>query len=142
MIEIHGNEILLDWGQSSTGYVPIMLAPWPEKPCQLPEQTPYRFAPHCCATLVFTHESFPPGFTWTERPSALKGCVGTLKDGYVRNVPLPRAPRIQYASSVPLMEYDNCYSAQVPRIPTWSDVTRSLADLGRRMLMPFSPSLV
>jgi hypothetical protein len=24
------------------------------------------------------------------RPSTLKGCVGTLKDGYVRNVPLPR----------------------------------------------------
>ncbi len=26
------------------------------------------------------------------RPSTLKRCVGTLKDGYVRNVPLPRVP--------------------------------------------------
>ncbi len=26
------------------------------------------------------------------RQSTLKGCVGTLKDGYVRNVPLPRVP--------------------------------------------------
>jgi hypothetical protein len=25
-------------------------------------------------------------------------CVGTLKDGYVRNVPLPRVPQIQSAS--------------------------------------------
>jgi hypothetical protein len=76
------------------------------------------------------------------RPSALKGCVGTLKDGYVRNVPLPRAPRIQHASSVHFMEHDICYSAQVPRIPTWSDLTRSLVGFGRRTLMPFSPLLV
>ncbi len=32
--------------------------------------------------------------------STLKGCVGTLKDGYVHNVPLPRAPQIQSASHV------------------------------------------
>jgi hypothetical protein len=32
------------------------------------------------------------------RPSTLKGCVGTLKDGYVHNVPLPGVPRIQSAS--------------------------------------------
>jgi hypothetical protein len=68
------------------------------------------------------------------RPSALKGCVGTLKDGYIRKVPLPRIPRIQYA--------DTCYSVQVPCIPTWSDLTRSLAGLGRSMLRPFSPLLV
>jgi hypothetical protein len=30
----------------------------------------------------------------------LKGCVGTLKDGYICNVPLPRAPQIQSASHV------------------------------------------
>jgi hypothetical protein len=35
-----------------------------------------------------------------ERPSTLKGCVRTLKDGYVRNVPLPKAPRIQSPSHV------------------------------------------
>jgi hypothetical protein len=32
------------------------------------------------------------------RPSTLKGSVGTLKDGYVRNVPLPQVPQIQSAS--------------------------------------------
>jgi hypothetical protein len=32
--------------------------------------------------------------------STLKGCVGTLKDGYIRNVPLSRAPQIQSANHV------------------------------------------
>jgi hypothetical protein len=77
-----------------------------------------------------------------ERPSALKGCVGTLKDGYVRNVPLPRAPRIQHAKQVATQAHDTCYLAQVPRIHTWRDLTRSLAGLGRRTLLPFSLSLV
>ncbi len=34
------------------------------------------------------------------RPSTLTGCVGTLKDGYIRRVPLPRVPRIQSTSPV------------------------------------------
>jgi hypothetical protein len=29
------------------------------------------------------------------RPSTLKGCVGNLPKGYIRNVPLPRVPRQQ-----------------------------------------------
>jgi hypothetical protein len=32
------------------------------------------------------------------KQSTLNGCVGTPKDRYVRNVPLPRVPRIQSAS--------------------------------------------
>ena len=32
------------------------------------------------------------------RPSALKGCVGTLQNGYLRKVPLPRVPHVQRAS--------------------------------------------
>jgi hypothetical protein len=75
----------------------------------------------------------------TERPRALKGCVGTLKDGYVCKVALPWAPRIQHASHV---TRNTCHLAQVPRIPTWSDLTRSLAGLGRRALLPFSLLLV
>jgi hypothetical protein len=35
-----------------------------------------------------------------ERPSTLKGCVGTLKDGYIRKVPLPRVSRVQSMSPV------------------------------------------
>ncbi len=83
----------------------------------------------------------PPVLPQAERPSTLKGCVGTLKDGYVCKVPLPRAPRKQHANSVTPMEHDTGYSAQVPRIPAWSDLTRSLVGLGRRTLLPF-PSLL
>ena len=71
----------------------------------------------------------------------LQTCVGTLKDGYIRKVPLPRVPRIQSASHMQHM-HDTCYFTQVPRIPTWSDLTRSLAGLGRSVLRPFSLSLV
>ena len=34
------------------------------------------------------------------KPSTLKGCVGTLPDGYVHNVPLPRVPHIQSAKQI------------------------------------------
>jgi hypothetical protein len=87
-------------------------------------------------------ENSPRVLPRAERPSALKGCVGTLKDGYVCKVPLPRAPRIQHASHVTTVTYNTCYLAQVPRIPMWSDLTRSLAGLGRRALLPFSLALM
>jgi hypothetical protein len=45
-------------------------------------------------------ENSPRFLPRAQKPSALKGCVGTLNDGYVPNVPLPRAPRIQSASHV------------------------------------------
>jgi hypothetical protein len=75
-------------------------------------------------------------------PSALKGCVGTLKDGYICKLPLPQAPQIQHASHMTTVAHDTCYLAQVPRIPTWGDLMRSLAGLGRRMLLPFSLALI
>ena len=80
-------------------------------------------------------------------PSTLKGCVGTLKDGYIRNVPLPRVPRLQSASLAthgPIRctmagnASANTYYSQVPRVPTWSDLTRSLSGFGR-MSLPFFP---
>jgi hypothetical protein len=74
--------------------------------------------------------------------------VGTLKDGYIHNVPLRRVPRIQSASLATL-EPSRCtmvgnasastYYLQVPRVPTWSDLTRSLSGFGRRTLLPFFP---
>ncbi len=80
--------------------------------------------------------------------TASPGCVGTLDDGYVRNVHLPRAPRIQSArhvtgyGAVTRDASDTCYS-QVTRVPTWSDLLmRLLAGLGRctkRSIYPFSP---
>jgi hypothetical protein len=84
----------------------------------------------------------PRVLPWAERPSALKGCVGTLKDGYVRKVPLPRAPQGQHANHVTTELHDTCYLPQVPCIPTWSDLTRSLAGLGRKALLPFSLALM
>ena len=84
--------------------------------------------------------------------------VGTLKDGYIRNVPLPRVPRIQ-SDSLTTLEPSRCimaghepsrcimaghapaitYYSRVPRVPTWSDLTSSLSGFGRRTLLPFSP---
>ena len=70
-------------------------------------------------------ENSPRVLPRAQRPSALKGCVGTLKDGYVRKVPLPRAPRIQHTSHVTNVTQATCYLAQVPLIPMWSDLTGS-----------------
>jgi hypothetical protein len=36
---------------------------------------------------------------WATRPVTLKGCVGTLPAGYVRNVPLPPVPLSQSTQS-------------------------------------------
>jgi hypothetical protein len=67
--------------------------------------------------------------------SALKGCVGTLNDGYACNVPFPRAPRIQSAShvtcyiavtpdgSTPLHSTPLTYVPAAPRIQSASHVT-------------------
>jgi hypothetical protein len=88
-------------------------------------------------------ENSPQYLPRAQSQSTLKGCVGTLKDGYVRNAPLPRAPGIQSANHVTSRKQvridskDTCY-LQVPRVPTWSNLTISLAGLGRTIL-PFSP---
>ena len=94
----------------------------------------------------YLHQADSPQFLpRAVRPSTLKGCVGTLKDGYIRKVPLPRVPRVQStsehvasAATATRNSHDTCY-LQVPRVPTWSDLVRSLSGLGRRSLRPFSP---
>jgi hypothetical protein len=63
--------------------------------------------------------------------------VGTLKDRYIRKVPLPRAPQIQHASHTTTAAHNICYLAQVLRISTWSDLARSLAGLGGERSSPF-----
>ncbi len=89
-------------------------------------------------------ENSPRFLLGVQKPSALKGCVGTLDDGYVRNVPFLRAPQIQSASHVtcyraitrdtvtePGTNTDNCYS-QVARVPMWGNLMmRLLAGLDR-----------
>jgi hypothetical protein len=63
--------------------------------------------------------------------------AGTLKDGYVHKVTMPRAPLIQHTSHVTgNPETDTCYS-QVPRIHTWSNQSRSLAVSGGSIVQPF-----
>jgi hypothetical protein len=78
-------------------------------------------------------------------PSALKGCVGTLNDGYVRRVPLPQAPWIQSTDHVTCNvtvirdAVDTCYLGQVPRIPTWHNLSRLIASVARTRILPFLP---
>jgi hypothetical protein len=58
--------------------------------------------------------------------------VGTLDGGYVCNLPFPRVPRLQSTSIMTSKTgiQDTCYS-QVPRVSTWSNLTRLLAGTGR-----------
>jgi hypothetical protein len=67
--------------------------------------------------------------------------VGTLQNGYIQNVPLPRVvPRIQSASHMTSHGADpnTCYS-HVPQVPTCSNLSRSLQGLGGRQLLPLFP---
>jgi hypothetical protein len=80
-------------------------------------------------------ENSPRFFLRAQKPSALKGCVGTLDDGYVGNVPLPRAPRIQSNShmtcyravrqdgSTPLHSTPLAYKPAAPQIQSAGQVT-------------------
>jgi hypothetical protein len=43
-------------------------------------------------------ENSPRVLPQAKWPSTLKGCVGTLNDGYIHKVPLPQAPLIQHTS--------------------------------------------
>jgi hypothetical protein len=71
--------------------------------------------------------------------------VGTLNDGYVRKVPLPRAPRIQSTDHMTCnvtVTRDNvltCYLEQVPRIPSWRNLSRSLVGISRTTILPLLP---
>ena len=59
-------------------------------------------AHHAAVRPYYLHEENSPlVLPRAIKPSTLKGCVGTLQDGYVRNVPLPRVPREQRASHEP-----------------------------------------
>jgi hypothetical protein len=64
------------------------------------------------------------------RSRILKGCVGTLKDGYICKVPLLRAPQIQHASQASHVTCNTCYLAQVPRIQPLFDVNVILLSIG------------
>ncbi len=73
-----------------------------------------------------------------------KSTVGTLYDGYLCKVPLPRAPWIQSPGHVTCAavtecdKHDTCY-LQVPRIPTLSDLIRSHAGYSRSTMLQLAP---
>ena len=51
-------------------------------------------AHHTAVHPYYLHkENSPLELPRAQRPSTLKGCVGTLQDGYICNVPLPRVPQ-------------------------------------------------
>jgi len=69
-------------------------------------------AHHQAVQPWYLHDkSSPSVLPRATRPSTLKGCVGTLPQGYIRKVPLPRVPRGQSAKS----------HIQVTTIPDYSE---------------------
>jgi hypothetical protein len=91
-----------------------------------------RCQPHCppsspTAVVVRHCRHCPP----------LQPFVKTLDGEYVCNLPLPRGPLVQSASLVTSKtdSQHTCY-LQVPRVPTWSNLTKLLAGLGRRTPFP------
>jgi hypothetical protein len=97
-------------------------------------------AHHTAVRPYYLHETNSPlELTRAIKPSTLKGCVGTLKDGYVRNVPLPRVvPQIQSASptsscesiapkaGIPLPGYFHVPS-WIPTLPKLGSIPSGLA---------------
>ncbi len=71
------------------------------------------------------------------RPSTLKGCVGTLKDRYVHNVPLPRVPQEQRASPKLTAHKDRIQLPGYSLLPAWIP---TLPKLGR--VLGFSQKLL
>ncbi len=122
---------------------------------------------HVAAHPWYLHmENSPRFLPRAQIPSALKGCVGTLDDGYLCKDSLPRAPRIQIPGHVTCAavrardkrlpakktsthkisaertstckQDDTCY-LQVPCIPTWNDLVRSHAGLAWSTMLQVAP---
>jgi hypothetical protein len=70
-------------------------------------------------------------------PSTLKGCVGNLPEGYIRNVPLPRVPRDQstFQSRVPTVHALPIYYEETHAIPMYNSTCR----IGERVATANSP---
>jgi hypothetical protein len=102
---------------------------------------------HAAVRPYYLHqENSPRILPWATRHSTLKGCVGTLENGYVRKVPLPRIPRIQstsqVASALTSRESHVTCNSQIAWIPTWSKLSCSLEGFGTIPIVPFFLSLV
>jgi hypothetical protein len=99
---------------------------------------------HAAVGPYYLHqENSPSILPRATRHSTLKGCVGTLENGYVRNLPLPRIPRIQSTSQVASAltsreSHVTCY-LRIAWIPTWSELSCSPEGFGTIPIVPFSP---
>ncbi len=149
----NGDEVFLDMWKRCTESIFIWVAPRDEKSCGLPKQTPLG-GHHTAVRPYYLHEKNSP----LELPraigqSTLEGCVGTLKDGYIPKVPLPRVQRIQSASDytkttqsqVDAYEYASGKGTPSPDYLPVSSWIPMLPKLGRlirfsqRILWPFPP---
>ncbi len=95
---------------------------------------------HLAVRPWYLHMHYSPRFLPRAlRPSALKGCVGTLQNGYLRKVPLPRIPQVQRARSTAVAATlivnppDTGYLPD-PRIPLYNNLSRLLLAVGKRCL--------
>ena len=78
------------------------------------------------------------------KPSTLKGCVGTLPDGYVHNVPLPRVPQEQRASLALTAPKDWIQLPGYSLLPAWIPTLPKLGNVlgfSQRLLWPFFPNI-
>ncbi len=73
--------------------------------------------------------------------SPTRGTVGTQAGGYLNKVPLPKVPLLQSTAALVTCAVPHvnptCY-LQVPRIPTWSDLTRSYLGAIRSTMLPLA----
>ncbi len=122
------------------------MAPRHRKSSRLSEQASPRGTSYRGKTILFTRDKFPPGTSTCNKAKHSKGCVGTLNDGCVRNVPLPRVPQIQSAS--PIMSHEAIApKAGIPipgylHVPSWIPTLPKLGSIlgfSQRLLWPFSP---
>jgi hypothetical protein len=87
-----------------------------------------------CPWYLHQHDS-PQYLPRALHPSALKGCVGTLENGYLRKVSLPRVLRRKSTSPVAVAAtllanpQDTGYLPD-PRIPLYNNLTRLLLGIG------------
>ncbi len=118
----------------------------------LVNSTPLHSTCVCAATQIQSASHVTCyGAVTCDRSTPLHSTPLAYKPTYIRSTPLayvPAAPRIQSGGHVTshgpvthddVTEPDTCY-LQVPLLPTWSDLIRSLTGLGRcPRIIPFSP---
>jgi hypothetical protein len=77
-------------------------------------------AHHTAVPPYYLHkDNSPLELPRAQRPSTLKGCVGTLQDGYIRNVPLPRVSQEQSASPTSIAPPPGIPLPGYLQLPSW-----------------------